>query len=70
MVIPRDRFFYPSLTRIMDSFSCSPLDTTFYSKEKAPRSSSIHQDVVCNDDVTLIIAMTSLADHVCDLALT
>ena len=25
MVIPRDGFFYPTLTRIMDSFSCSPL---------------------------------------------
>ena len=28
---PEDRFFYPTLTQIMDSFSCSPLDTTFYS---------------------------------------
>ena len=25
MVIPRDGFFYPTLTRTMDSFSCSPL---------------------------------------------
>ena len=23
MVIPRDGFFYPTLTRIVDSFSCS-----------------------------------------------
>ena len=23
--LPRDGFFYPTLTRIMDSFSCSPL---------------------------------------------
>ena len=30
MVIVRDRFFYPILTRIMDSFSCSPLNTSFY----------------------------------------
>ena len=25
MGIPRDRFFYPTLTRIIDSFSSSPL---------------------------------------------
>ena len=25
MVIPRDGFFYPTLTRVMDSFSCLPL---------------------------------------------
>ena len=30
MVIARDGFFYPTLTRIMDSFSCSPLHTSFY----------------------------------------
>ena len=29
-VIPRDRFFYPTLTRIMDSFSCSPLFLFIY----------------------------------------
>ena len=28
-VIARDRFFYPVLTRIMDHFSCSPLNTAF-----------------------------------------
>ena len=27
---PRDRFFYPTLTRIMDSFSCSPLFIFIY----------------------------------------
>ena len=29
-VIPRDGFFYPNLTRIMDSFSCSPLFLFIY----------------------------------------
>ena len=29
-VIARDGFFYPIFTRIMDSFSCSPLNTSFY----------------------------------------
>ena len=28
-VIARDRFFYPILTRIIYSFSCSPLNTSF-----------------------------------------
>ena len=32
MVIPRDRFLYPTLTRIMDSFSCSPLFFLFENK--------------------------------------
>ena len=27
---PRDGFFYPSLTRIMDSFACSPLFLFIY----------------------------------------
>ena len=26
----QDGFFYPTLTRITDSFSCSPLNTSFY----------------------------------------
>ena len=30
MVISKDGFFYPTLTRIMDTFSCSPLYTSFY----------------------------------------
>ena len=30
MVIPRDRFFYPTLTQIMDSFSCSTLFSFIY----------------------------------------
>ena len=31
MVITRDGFFYPNLTRLfLDSFSYSPLSTTFY----------------------------------------
>ena len=29
-VITRDDFFYPILARIMDSFFCSPLNTSFY----------------------------------------
>ena len=36
MVIPRDRFFYPSFTQIMDSFSCSPLNTAFYIEKRLP----------------------------------
>ena len=30
MVIAKEVFFYPILTQIMDSFSCSPLSATFY----------------------------------------
>ena len=30
---PLDGFFYPTLTRIVDSFSCSPLNTSFYVKK-------------------------------------
>ena len=34
---PRDGFFYPTLTRIMDSFSCSPLMLFIYLfKKKLP----------------------------------
>ena len=29
-VITRERYFYPIPTRLMDSFSCSPLNTSFY----------------------------------------
>ena len=32
--IMRDRFFYPILTRIMDTFSCSPLNTSFYNGKR------------------------------------
>ena len=34
MLIPRERFFYPILTQKMDSFSCSPLNTSFFFLEK------------------------------------
>ena len=37
MVIKTDGFFYPILTQIMDSFSCSPLNTTASYFKKAPR---------------------------------
>ena len=30
VMITRDKFFYPILTRTMNSFSCSPLNTSFY----------------------------------------
>ena len=30
MVITRDGFFYPTLTRIIDSFSCTPLFLFIY----------------------------------------
>ena len=30
MVIAWGGFFYPIFTRIMDSFSCSPVNTAFY----------------------------------------
>ena len=37
MVIASDRFFYPILTRIMDSFFRSPSNTTFlYFKKRFP----------------------------------
>ena len=32
-VIPRGGFFYSTLTQLLDSFSCSPLDTTFMLKK-------------------------------------
>ena len=32
MVISREGFFHPTLTRIMDSFSCSPLFYLFSNK--------------------------------------
>ena len=36
MVIPRDGFFYSTLTQIKDSFSCSPLNTAFYVLKRLP----------------------------------
>ena len=37
MVIVRDEFFYPILTQIIDTFSCSTLNTAFiYLKKKLP----------------------------------
>ena len=30
MVIPREGFFYPTLTQMIDSFSCSPLVLFIY----------------------------------------
>ena len=44
MVIAGGGFFYPILTRIIDSFSCSPLITSFYrikNMKKASRKSSL-----------------------------
>ena len=35
MVIPRDGVFYPSLTQILDSFSCAPLSTAFWKQKWA-----------------------------------
>ena len=35
MVIPIDGLFYPILTRIMDSFPCSPLHTSFLDRRAA-----------------------------------
>ena len=54
MVIMRDGFFYPILTQIMDSFSCSPLHTSFLLKknmQKAPRKSQYAK--MRQDDVIL-----------------
>ena len=53
-VISRDMFFYPNLTPIMDSFSCSPLNTAFFiCLKKASRNSWIHLDATWHDDITL-----------------
>ena len=35
MLIVKDRFFCPILTQIIDSFSCSSLNTTFFILKKA-----------------------------------
>ena len=35
-LIPRERFFYPILTRLMYSFSCSPLLNTIFHVIKRP----------------------------------
>ena len=46
-VIARDGFFYPRLTRIMDYFSSSPLNTLFYigkNMKKSSRKSWIRWD--------------------------
>ena len=37
MVITRDGNFYLILTQIMDSFSCSPLNTSFYTGKNIKR---------------------------------
>ena len=51
MVIPRDGFFYPTLTPIMDSFSCSPLFLSIHliipnKSENATLQLSIFQEKV------------------------
>ena len=60
-VIPRDRFFYPTLTRIMDYFSCSSV--FFYFKIRFQKSL---YTLRCNLIwwYHLYITMTSLDDHV------
>ena len=42
------RFSYPFLTQIMDSFSCTPLNTAFSYLKKAPISSWIYWDATYN----------------------
>ena len=42
-VNPWDRFFYPILTQIMDSFSCSPLNTSFYIRKAWKRLPENHE---------------------------
>ena len=49
---PEYRFFYPILTKIMDSFSCSPLNFTFYFK-KAPKVPDNAEKLHKRDDITL-----------------
>ena len=36
MVIPREGFFYPTLTRTLDFFSCSQLFFFYFFKKKLP----------------------------------
>ena len=38
-VITKDGFFYPNLTRIMDNFSCAPLNTLFHNGKTCNRLS-------------------------------
>ena len=60
-VIPLDGFFYPTLTRIIDSFSCSPLNTLFYNWEKTwKRLLQNHEYANMRyGDIILNISMTS-----------
>ena len=60
MVIPRDRFFYPTQTQIVESFSCSPLNTAFFVFEKrlpeVPESAEMRNNMMTslkhNNDFT------------------
>ena len=40
---PEGRVFYPILTQIVDSFSCSPLCTTFYIEKRWKRLPEYHE---------------------------
>ena len=60
---PRDGFFYPTITRIMDSFSCSPL--FFYLKISFQKSlNTLRYNFTRGRHFT--ITMTSLDDNVCE----
>ena len=62
MVIPRDRFFYPTLTRIKDAFSCSPLFIyLFYNKlQEVPEYAKMQFNMMTLLDVLGKIAWVRL----------
>ena len=47
------QIFYPTLTRIMDSFSCSPLNTAVYVLKMFPEIPEFLLEATCHDDVIL-----------------
>ena len=54
-VIPRDRFFYPIHTRILDSFSCSPLSPAFRI-ERTWKKAFQNPNLVCEKHIRLQIS--------------
>ena len=54
--------FYPTLTRIMDSFSCSPLNTSFYIRKTWKGFQNILNSLWCDLVTSFNITMTSRID--------
>ena len=57
MVIVRDGYFNPILTRIMDSFSCSPLKASFYIVKTRKRFPENPKNADMRGDVILTLKL-------------